>query len=153
MKRLIFIFILFISSKTYSQDQGIFQQQIDSLGSVRTEYENKIKELNILIKQIEDKKALSRIEKFGGFKYTVPANSIMQIRDKANSTGRLIFIPIRGEIITLIDFDDNNDYWLVSFNNNEYGYAKDVDIQQNITITNYKKRLVDLKAQVALKTE
>jgi hypothetical protein len=149
--KLIFIFIIFIYPKIYSQDQGKFQDQIDSLGSIKTGYENKIMELNIFIKQIEDKKSFAKIERFGGSKYTIPANSIIQIRDKANSTGRLIFIPIRGEIITLIDFDDNNHYWLVSFNENEFGYVKDVDIEQNTKINNYKKHLFNINYQIALK--
>jgi hypothetical protein len=153
MKKLIFIFILFICPKIYSQDQIKFQQQIDSLGSVKTLYENKITELNLLIKQIEDKKSLAKIGRFGGFRYNIPANSLMQVREKANSISRLLFIPIKGEIITLIDFDNKDEYWLVSFNKNEFGYVKDVDIQQDATIENYKHHLIDLKAQMTIKIE
>lgn len=153
MKKLVFIFLLFICPRIYSQDQIRFQRQIDSLGSVKAEYENKIAELNILIKQVEYKKSLAKIERFGGFRYNTPANSLMQIREKANSTSRLIFIPIKGEIITLIDFDDKIDYWLVSFNKNEFGYVKDVDIQPDASIENYKHYLTDLKAQITVKIE
>jgi len=153
MKKLVFLFILLVSTKVYSQDQIKFQKQIDSLESVKIEYENKITEINILIKQIEDKKSLAKIEIFGGSSYNVPANSIMQIRDKANSASRLIFLPIKGEIITLIDFNDKDGYWLVSFNKNEFGYVKDADIQQDISIKNYKEHLVVLKAKITMKIE
>jgi hypothetical protein len=153
MKKLIFLLILFISPKIYSQDHSLYQKQIDSLEAVRAKYETRISELNSQIKQIEEKKALSKVEKFGGFEYIIPANSIMQIRDKATASGRLIFIPIRGEKITLIDFDTHISYWLVSFNKTEYGFVKDSDIMQNPMITDYKKRLLEIKSQIALKTD
>jgi|WetSurMetagenome_2_1015567.scaffolds.fasta_scaffold314916_1 hypothetical protein len=153
MKKLVFILLLLICSKIYSQDQIKFQKQIDSLEAVKALFQNKVEELNILIKQIEVKKSLAKIEIFGGSTYNIPANSTIQIRDKANSAGRLIFLPIKGEKITLIDFDTKDGFWLVSFNKNEFGYVKDLDIQQDITIKNYKEHLVVLKAQIAMKNE
>lgn len=155
MKKLFLIFTasLFICPGIFSQDQIKYQRQIDSLEAIKIVYQNKIADLNIIIKQIEDKKSLAKIEIFGGSTYNIPANSTIQIRDKANSASRLIFLPIKGERITLIDFDDKDGFWLVSFNRNEFGYVKDVDIEQDITIKNYKEHLVVLKAKIAMKNE
>jgi hypothetical protein len=57
------------------------QRQIDSLKSIRTEYVKKIVQINILIKDIEDKKMINEIEKYKIIKYHVPAQSTIKIRD------------------------------------------------------------------------
>jgi hypothetical protein len=78
----------------------------------------------------------------------VPVQPIIKIRDIDNPTGKILFEPQKGEVLTLIDFNDVNDYWLVSYNN-EVGYVSDVFIHESSAITHFKKYLVDKKAHDA----
>jgi hypothetical protein len=148
MKSFVFLFSLMPCQHIYSQDQLGMQRQIDSLKSIRTEYVKKIVQINILIKDIEDKKMINEIEKYKIIKYHVPAQSTIKIRDIDNPVGKILFEPQKGEVITLVDFNDVNDYWLVSFNN-EAGYVNDVFIRKSSTVTHFKKYLVAKKVQDA----
>jgi hypothetical protein len=146
MKKLVIIFILFVCQKTYSQEVTRFQKQIDSLKAIKSDYEYKIKEVNILINQIEIKKSLTEFERFESILYIVQGHQPMKIRNRDESSGKILFRPKEGETIKLIDYNDNNDYWLVSYNNS-VGYVSEVYIEESPAIDDYKKYLIVKKAQ------
>lgn len=148
MKKFAFLSSLLICQYVYPQNKISMQRQIDSLNSIRTEYVKRIEEINVLIKAIEDKKIINEIKIYKNIKYEVPAHSTIKIRDKDNSSGKILFEPQKGEIITLVDFNDVNDFWLVSYNN-EAGYLNDVFIKGSSAITNFKKYLIEKRAQDA----
>lgn len=148
MKKLVFLFSLILCQYVYPQDKPGMQRQIDSLESIRTDYVKKIVQINILIKAIEDKKTINEIKLYMNIKYRVPSHSTIKIRYNDNSSGKILFEPQKGDVITLIDFNDVNDSWLVSYNN-EVGYVSNAFIHKSSEITNFKKYLVAKKAQDA----
>ncbi len=153
MKIQMLILLLLIGSNINSQDLRHFQKQVDSLEYLKIEYENRISDFEKLIKQTEDKILIAKSEKFGGLDYSIPALSTIQIKDKANNSGKIIFLPIKGETIKLIDFDNNNNNWLVSYNKNEFGYVDDTYINQDSSVSNYKNHLKVIKSRISLKVE
>lgn len=148
MKKFVLLFSLMLCQYVHSQDQRRMQRQIDSLKLIRTEYAKKIVQINILIKEIEDKKTINEIEQYKILKYRVPAQSAIKIRDKESPAGKILFEPPKGEVITLVDFNDITDYWLVSYND-EVGYVNDVFLHKSSAITNFKKYLFAKRAQEA----
>lgn len=109
MKIVIFSIFLLLSTTAFSQDQKLMSQQIDSLKALKVDYENKILQINAAIKEIENKKIILEFENLDNLKYVVPAQPLVRIRDKDNSSGKLLFEPKKGDVITLMDFDDNTD--------------------------------------------
>jgi hypothetical protein len=148
MEKFTFLITFLLCQNVYPQGQHGVQRQIDSLKSVRSEYEKKIQQINVLIKNIEDKKVINEFEKYSSIKYLVPDQSTIKIRDQGNSSGEILFTPIKGEEITLIDFNDDLDYWFVTYKS-KAGYVNDVFIQQSSSISDFKKYLVVKKAQDA----
>jgi hypothetical protein len=146
MKKVVFSIFLLLSNNAFSQDQKIMLQHIDSLKALKIEYENKIMQINTAIKEIENKKTIIEFEQFDNLKYVIPAQPTVRIREKENSSGKLLFEPKKGEIITLIDFDDNTHHWLVSFHNT-VGYVNEVLIRQNSDVDDFKKYLAAKKIQ------
>lgn len=148
MKRLIFIFILFICPKIYSQGQSKFQKQIDSLKVIKSECEINLQKINLLIKEIEGKKIITEFESFESLNYVVQAQPLMKIRDRGDSSGNIMFQPKAGESIKLIDYNASSDYWLVSYKNVN-GFVNGVYIEPSSTINDFKKYLVVKKTQIA----
>lgn len=120
---------------------------IDSLKSIKTRYEKKIKEFDILIKHIEEEKFLAEFERFESIFYIVQTQAPMKIRDKDDSSGKIIFRPKAGETIKLIDFNDLTKCWFVTYNNTG-GYVNEVFIKNSQAIRDFKKYLVVKKAQI-----
>lgn len=146
MKRFTLFIFLIICIKAHSQNLDKMQSSIDSLKAIKTDYLNKIKGIDILINEIENKKTITEFERFEKMSYTVPIQPNPKIRDKDNSNGQILFELKKGEVMTLIDFD--NDYWLVSYSN-AVGYVNDVFIQQSPSINDFKKYLVAKRIQLA----
>jgi hypothetical protein len=148
MKTVVFLFILFSNVNVYSQDQTKNQKKLDSLKTVKLDYENRIEKINKMIKEVEDKITISELGNYETLKYIVSSESL-KIRKKDDSSADILFQPKKGEIIELIDYGDFNDYWKVSYKNS-FGYVNDVFIQQTSEIQNFKKILI---AKKTLKAE
>lgn len=148
MKKCIFLITFLLYQNVYPQGQHDVQRQIDSLKSVRSEYEKKIQQINSQLNNIEAKKVIEEFANYTSIKYIVPDQSLMKIRDKDNSSGKILFEPKKGEEITLLDFNDVIDYWFVTYNGKP-GYVNDVFIQPSSPIIDFKKYLVAKKVQDA----
>jgi len=146
MKRFVSFCFLFICIAANSQNHIAIQKRIDSLKSLKHDYEIKIQELNTKIKDLENSKIISSYEQIKNFQYSVPGQPILRIRDKDNSSGAVLYELKKGDILTLIDFNDDIDYWMVSYNGN-IGYVNDVLIQQNSAVLDYKNYLQAIKEQ------
>ncbi|HBH82636.1 MAG: hypothetical protein A2X03_09980 [Bacteroidetes bacterium GWA2_40_15] len=146
MKNLFCFLIGIIPFSVFAQNKSNFQRQIDSLNSLRKEYQNKIETIDGQIKDLDSKKTIAQFENVEGLDYYINQQLQIKIRDKASSSGKVIFEPKNGMTIKLIDFIDVGNYWLVSINN-KIGYVSEVFIQANPIITEFKKNLLTRKAQ------
>jgi hypothetical protein len=140
MKIIASLIALFVSVSAISQDLKTIQNKIDSLQDLKTMYESKIQQLDKAIKDLENAKVITSYEKYDDLKYIVPNQPLVRIRDKDDTSGKILAEPQNGEVITLIDFNDKIDYWLVSYKNLT-GYVNDVLIQQSAAIQDFKKYL------------
>lgn len=146
MKNLLSSFLIIITLTTYSQDLSKIQSQIDSLKKVKKEYESKIQFIDLRIKDLEERKTSSQFEKVESLDYPIAQQLQIKIRDKDNSSGKIIYEPKNGENLKLVDFNDDNKYWTVSYMN-KIGYVNEIFIQNNLTISEFKKSILLKKSR------
>lgn len=146
MKNLLNSFLILLTTTTYSQDLSKIQSQIDSLKKVKNEYESKIQFIDLRIKELEERKTSSQFEKVESLDYPIAQQLQIKIRDKDNSSGKIISEPKNGENLKLVDFNGDSKYWTVSYMN-KIGYVNEVFIQNNLTVSEFKKSILLKKSK------
>jgi hypothetical protein len=146
MKCYLFLILLIIAKNTFSQDLSKLQNQIDSLNYLKNEYTIKLQSVDNEIKQLEERKTVEQYNKVKSFDYLINQKLQILIRDRDNSSGRIIFDPKNGETVKLLDYDLDSKCWTVSFNNN-IGYVNEVFFQGNSKIEDFKNAIILKKTQ------
>jgi hypothetical protein len=146
MKKSAFLLFLFLSSQVFSQNINDVQKQIDSLRDVKKDYEAKISNLDIKISELEANKSTLKFKDVEGIDYMVNQKIQIKIREKDNTSGKIIAEPRNGEKLNLVDYIEGTGYWVV-LHNAKNGYVNEILITSNPSIEEFKKNLINKRAQ------
>jgi len=130
----------------YSQEDSKIVNEIDSLKRIKNQLEIDIQTITNRIKSLEEKRVLLQFEKTESYDYNVNQKLQIRVRDKDNSSGKVIYEPRNGETLRLLDYNIDSKCWTVSIKN-IYGYVNEVFLQNNPQIDEFKNNIILIKSK------
>lgn len=131
------LIIITVLSFTTVAQQLNYQKSIDSLQTLKNQYENKIQQIDVELALLRKKVTLQSINNPDNLNISIVLEQEAKVRENTTPLGGHIVLP-KGSEVTLLEFAGT--YWKVNYGN-EVGYISDLYFENNKEIKRIKEEI------------